>query len=83
MKTHTRTALESLITRSDLKYGPYRSTHEALGVIAEEFDELLRAIRYNDAEAIADEAIDVAAACIRLADAATEPTPAFADRSSL
>jgi len=50
------------------KYGEFSSTHEAYGVLAEEVDELLDAIRCNDAQWVIDEAIDVAAVAIRLAN---------------
>lgn len=48
-------------------YGDFASTHEALGVLVEEWDELRDAIRANALESIRDEAIDLAAACLRLA----------------
>lgn len=50
------------------RYGEFSSTHEAYGVLAEEVDELLDAIRCNDAQWVIDEAIDVAAVAIRLAN---------------
>lgn len=50
------------------RYGEFASTHEAYGVLAEEVDELLDAIRCNDAQWVIDEAIDVAAVAIRLAN---------------
>lgn len=49
------------------RYGPFASTHEALGVILEEFEELREAIQSNDAERIKRECIDLAAPVIRLA----------------
>ena len=54
---------------AEKKYGELRSTHEAYGVLAEEFGELLDAIRSNDVNAIRAEAVDVAAVAIRLATA--------------
>ncbi len=48
-------------------YGPYTSTHEALGVIAEEIWELTQAIRLGYSESVRQEAIDVAVAALRLA----------------
>lgn len=50
------------------RYGDFTSTHEALGVIFEEFDELTEAIRANLMEAVREEAIDLAAVLIRLAE---------------
>jgi NTP pyrophosphatase (non-canonical NTP hydrolase) len=55
------------IAKSNKRYGDFASTHEALGVCSEEFDELKLAIHANDLDQIAHEALDLAAACIRLA----------------
>ena len=49
-------------------YGDFASTHEALGVALEEWNELKDAIRANALESIRDEAIDLAAVLIRLAN---------------
>ena len=54
---------------AEVRYGQFASTHEALGVAVEEFDELRDAIRANDLVAIRDEALDVAAVMLRLASA--------------
>lgn len=62
-------AIESRINDADMRYGPFASSHEALGVIMEEFDELREAIRSNDPVRIHDECLDMAAPLIRLADA--------------
>lgn len=43
------------------------STHEALGVAIEEWDELRDAIRSNDLKMVAYECLDLAAVLIRLA----------------
>ncbi len=59
--------LEARIDAADKRYGPFASSHEALGVITEEYSELIDAIRSNDIAAIQSEAIDLAACCIRLA----------------
>jgi len=48
-------------------YGPFRSTHEAYGVLAEEMMELLLAIHGNDIEAARKEAMQVAAVAYRFA----------------
>lgn len=60
------------ISKTDDRYGPFASSHEALGVLAEEFTELQNAIHANALESIRDEAIDVAAAAMRLAYACRE-----------
>lgn len=48
------------------RYGPLASTHEALGVAMEEFDELRAAIHANKRESIREEALDLAAVMLRL-----------------
>lgn len=64
----TMEALESRIRRADKRYGVFASTHEALGVCSEEWDEFRAAVHSNDFEAIQHEALDLAAALIRLND---------------
>ena len=56
------------IQASEERYGDFASTHEALGVALEEWEEMKSAIRANAFELIRDEAIDLAAVLIRLAD---------------
>ncbi len=63
------------------RYGDFTSTHEALGVLTEEMDELLEAVRSNDLGAVALEARQVAAVAARLCRCARENTKAFAPRS--
>lgn len=62
-------------------YGPFKSTHEALGVLTEEFHELIAAIRSNDLAAVSREAIQVSAVAARLSDQCAGATPDFAKRS--
>ena len=50
------------------KYGDFTSTHEALGVLVEEFDELRAAIHSNKLASIAHEACQVSAVALRLHD---------------
>ena len=64
--------------RAQERYGPMRSTHEALGVLLEEFIELQDAIRANDLPQVRKEAIQLSAVALRLA---AENTPEFLDRS--
>lgn len=52
--------------RAQSQYGDFASTHEALGVLQEEFDELRDAIRSNDLAAVAHEAMQVSAVAMRL-----------------
>lgn len=65
------------------KYGAFASTHEALGVLTEEFFELLEAIRKNNSASIIHEATQVASVCIRLIDQCEKSGTFFAGRSNL
>lgn len=58
------------VETSQARYGDINSSHEGYGVLAEEVAELLDAIRANDGDAIAKEALQVAAVALRLRDAA-------------
>lgn len=46
-------------------HGPYASSHEALGVILEEFEEFKDAVKANDPEAALKEATHLAATALR------------------
>ena len=59
--------IEASIDRSELRYGQLASTHEALGVAIEEWDELRDAVRANDLQQVKAECIDLAAVLVRLA----------------
>jgi len=69
------------ITAAERTYGPPASAHEMLGVIAEEYAELIEAVRSGKSGGVEWEALDLAAACIRLAYACTDGGDAFAKRS--
>jgi NTP pyrophosphatase (non-canonical NTP hydrolase) len=69
------------MSRADARYGPFTSTHEAYGVLAEEMAELLDAIRSNKLESVREEAIQVAAVAMRLAARCHMPTTSFIARS--
>lgn len=70
---------------ASVKFGPFASTHEALGVLMEEVSELIEAIRANDMAQIQKEAVQVSAVAFRLANSCVsrrfskrsgaEPTP--------
>ena len=66
-----RDELESLwrdqIDYAQDRYGPFTSTHEGYGVLAEEVAELLDAIRANSIQATRKEAIQVSAVAFRIA----------------
>lgn len=66
-----------------LRFGPPTSTHESLGVLLEEFDELKESIHTNSADRIYKEAVQVAAVAYRLALEVAMGSPAFLDRSGL
>ena len=53
--------------RAEVRYGPFTSTHEALGVLLEEWDELRAAVHANNVCAVRDEAVQIAAVATRLA----------------
>ena len=44
--------------------GGYVGAHETLGIVAEEYHELIDAVRSNDPDAVEAELIDVAVGCI-------------------
>jgi NTP pyrophosphatase (non-canonical NTP hydrolase) len=54
--------------RAEQRYGPFTSTHEGYGVLAEEVAELLDAIRTGNLESVRAEAIQVSAVALRLAE---------------
>jgi hypothetical protein len=62
------TEIKQHINAANSRYGAYTSTHEALGVALEEWQEMLDAIRANRIESVREEAIDLAAVLIRLAE---------------
>ncbi len=65
------------------KYGPPSSSHESLGVLLEEFQELTSAIRGRSLAEVAKESIQVAAVALRLAAACLCASSEFKERSSL
>lgn len=44
--------------------GEYASTHESLGIVTEEYYELIDAVKANDSEAVVKELQDIATACL-------------------
>lgn len=73
--------IDQRIDHANGRYGPPASAHEMLGVIAEEYAELIEAIRAGKIGSVQWEAMDLAAACLRLADTCDRPTTGFAARS--
>lgn len=70
------------MARAEQRYGDFTSSHEGYGVLAEEVAELLDAIRANDGDAIAKEALQVAAVALRLRHATLNNGP-FRQRSNI
>jgi NTP pyrophosphatase (non-canonical NTP hydrolase) len=70
-------------SRAITNYEMPTSTHESLGVLLEEFEELREAIHRNDRDAIMKEAIQVASVAYRLAWTCHSPSVAFSKRSGL
>ena len=66
-------ALKLRIIRAAERYGTPASTHESFGVISEEYAELMEAVHNNDRRAVQHEALDIAAAAMRLAMACEWP----------
>jgi len=56
---------------AESKYGEYASPHEVLGVICEEWNELQDAMHKSDYKHARQEAIDIAAVCLRFASETT------------
>lgn len=59
--------IEQRIEAADKRYGAFASTHEALGVAVEEWDEFREAVRSNLMTSVEHECLDLSAVLIRLA----------------
>lgn len=57
--------LASRVKAADLRYGPFASTHEMLGVAYEEWTELCDEVRANRVFAVREECLDLAAVLLR------------------
>ena len=60
--------IQERINRARERYGEFASTHEALGVALEEWDELRAAVHSNALASVEHECLDLAAVLIRLAE---------------
>src|SRR5262249_58221747 len=67
-------AIEEEVSAAEATWGPFHSSHEGLGVLAEEYQEFLEAVRADDLDAIQYEAIQVAAVAYRIATARRSQT---------
>lgn len=72
--------MEERIEKAAARYGNFASTHEALGVALEEWDEFRDAIRANKLGSVEHECLDLAAVLIRLARSIRNKT-SIIDRS--
>ena len=68
MHSDTFETLVQMMRTADKTYGDFTSTHEALGVMLEEWDELREAIRHNEADLVQGECLDLASVLLRLHD---------------
>ena len=59
-------ALKDRIEKAQKRYGNFASTHEAMGVAMEEWDEFREAVRCNNMKLVQNECLDLAAVLIRL-----------------
>ena len=73
--------IEAKALQAVTRYGAFASTHEALGVACEEWDELREAVRANKIGSVEMECIDLAAVCLRLARACRNGSVEFVKRS--
>jgi NTP pyrophosphatase (non-canonical NTP hydrolase) len=67
-------AVAAILTEAEqtaARWNGFNSTHEALGVLIEEFDELRAAIHANSMQATAREAMQVSAVALRLYELCT------------
>lgn len=69
------TEIAERIDAAERRYGDFASTHEALGVLLEEFDELRRAVHSNALESVREECLDIAAVALRMADQCRNAEP--------
>ncbi len=81
MDVETICELNRRVAAADARYGNFASTHEAQGVCSEEWDEFRDAVRANDLGAVRAEALDLAAALIRLHDQLMDKEAAIVFRS--
>ena len=76
MKLDLQDRIVAEANKAEDRYGPFASTHEGLGVLTEEYHELIEAIRSNDLRRVEHEAIQVAAVAARIAECLEVPETA-------
>jgi NTP pyrophosphatase (non-canonical NTP hydrolase) len=74
MEDDTDRDLDRRMVAAWTRYGDFASTSRSLGVCLEEWDELKAAVQANALESVREEALDLAAACLRLAESARNPS---------
>ena len=68
MKGPTKLKLSERTQIAEIKFGPFASSHEAMGVALEEWDEFRERIHKNDINGAKSEALDLASVLIRFAE---------------
>lgn len=68
MSHYVRQRLALWMKTAQEKFGPFASSHEAMGVALEEWDEFRERIHKNDIAGAKSEALDLAAVLIRFAE---------------
>ena len=68
MNITSRSRLRTRMDFARVKFGPFASSHEAMGVALEEGDEFRERIHKNDIAGARSEALDLAAVLIRFAE---------------
>lgn len=66
---HEQMIFEELLRRmkrDDGLFGEFASTHEAMGVAMEEWDEFRQAVRSNDVDEVQNECLDLIVVLLRL-----------------
>lgn len=66
MTPDTFETIVQAMARDDRIFGNFSSTHEAMGVCMEEWDEFRDAVRLNDKDEVQNECLDLAVALLRL-----------------
>lgn len=68
MKPSTKARIDDRMNYAFKRYGHFSSTHEALGVALEEWNELIDEVRANSLIGVETECLDLAAVLIRLVE---------------
>ncbi len=66
MTPNTFQTIMQAMVRDDRIFGDFSSTHEAMGVAMEEWDEFRDAVRLNDKDEVQNECLDLVVPLLRL-----------------